>query len=224
MPLQQVYETTIYDETGTFGFSALTIPARTYPPPNPQNHQTQSSAEWAMVYVFGGDPRDYHPMSFSVQPGEILTGTEGDGIPQVIARGIFYSLLKGYKPKLATQALAREFASKMAAAQLIPFEESPLAALALDKIAINAAKHGPVAIGTTIGMITGGNSMLLLITVPAGIILCGAAASLVKWMDENRGRFWARLLPDAPPEPPKPQKPPTQRKRKPNPSPESSQG
>jgi hypothetical protein len=86
------------------------------------------------------------------------------------------------------------FAEYVSYARVIPFEQSPLGAESLAAIAANAVKGGTVTIGATIGFIAAGPTSLLLITVPAGIILCGAAVSFSKWIEENRSVIWSKLL------------------------------
>lgn len=85
-----------------------------------------------------------------------------------------------------------EFSTYVANARVVPFEGSPLGAESLSSIAA-AAKAGAVGLGATIGYMAAGPTPLLLITVPLGIVLCGASISFAKWLDQNRNKIWNKL-------------------------------
>jgi len=87
-----------------------------------------------------------------------------------------------------------DFAAHIANDSVIPFEHSPLGAESLTNIASMAARVGGAGVGTAIGYVAGGPTPYLLITVPLGIILCGASFSLAKWLEENRNNIWKRIL------------------------------
>jgi hypothetical protein len=67
-----------------------------------------------------------------------------------------------------------EFAQYLAFAPLIPVEHSPLEGLSLDKI----VQTGGTGVGAYIGIVVAGTTPLLFITVPVGMIICGAAAGV----------------------------------------------
>jgi hypothetical protein len=87
-----------------------------------------------------------------------------------------------------------EFAGYVANAPIVPFEHSPLGADSLINIAANAAKVGSLGVGASVGLVAGGHTPYILITVPLGIVLCGASFSLAKWLEENRNFIWSRLV------------------------------
>lgn len=68
----------------------------------------------------------------------------------------------------------REFADYLANAPLVPIQHSPLEALSLD----NIVKTGGTGVGAYIGIVVAGGTPLLFITVPLGMIICGAAAGV----------------------------------------------
>ena len=71
-----------------------------------------------------------------------------------------------------------EFSTDVANARVVPFESSPPGAESLSGIAA-AAKAGAVGLGeATIGYMAAGPTPFLLITVPLGIVLCGASIQL----------------------------------------------
>jgi hypothetical protein len=77
-------------------------------------------------------------------------------------------------------------AEQAAFAPVVAFESSPLAAASLASIAIKAAHAGPIAIGSVVGFLAAGPTPFLLVTVPAGIVLCGASTAFAKWIIEHR--------------------------------------
>ena len=85
-----------------------------------------------------------------------------------------------------------EFSTYVANARVVPFESSPPGAESLSGIAA-AAKAGAVGLGATIGYMAAGPTPFLLITVPLGIVLCGASISFAKWMEQNRNKIWNKL-------------------------------
>jgi hypothetical protein len=74
---------------------------------------------------------------------------------------------------------------------VIPFERSPLEGASLFNIVSHASGVG---IGAYIGFVLAGSTPLLLITVPAGMILCGAAAGAARGLEEGLHRRIERLL------------------------------
>ncbi|PCJ25085.1 MAG: hypothetical protein COA96_08040 [SAR86 cluster bacterium] len=67
-----------------------------------------------------------------------------------------------------------EFAEYLSMVSVIPFENSPLGADSLG----NLLKIGGYGVGAYIGFVVGGTTPLLFITVPAGMVICGAAAGI----------------------------------------------
>jgi hypothetical protein len=99
-----------------------------------------------------------------------------------------------YPTNIASQALL-EFCTQLAYARIIPWESSPLGAESLATLAASSVKAGTVTLGATVGFIAAGKTPLLLITVPLGIVLCGASVSFAKWIEENRSKVWSRMSP-----------------------------
>lgn len=76
----------------------------------------------------------------------------------------------------------QEFVDYLVASPIVPFENSPLGAASLFDIVTKASAPG---IGAYIGFVVSGNSPLLLITVPAGMVICGAASGVAKGLEEG---------------------------------------
>jgi hypothetical protein len=75
----------------------------------------------------------------------------------------------------------RTFAEYVTLEKLVPFEESPLEAQSFANIATTAS---PWVVGAVVGFIAAGpTAPLLLVTVPAGIILCQAAKAAAEGLE-----------------------------------------
>lgn len=74
----------------------------------------------------------------------------------------------------------KEFARYLVVEPAVPFENSPLSGISLHEI----AKSSGVAIGAYVGCVMAGNTPLLLITVPAGMVICGVASGVAHGLEE----------------------------------------
>jgi hypothetical protein len=84
-------------------------------------------------------------------------------------------------------------ANYLVEANVLPFEQSPLQGLSLQEI----AKTSGTALGAYIGyMSAAGDVPLLLITVPAGMVIVGAASGLAHGLEEGIRRRITKLLAD----------------------------
>lgn len=167
MEVLQTYETTVRDTKGRLGFSVFVIPARCS---RFRDLGDPNPVWWAVAETLGYkfDPKE---------PAEI--------------QSLVYLILQG-SYGAADDLLP--FSTYVAYARIIPFETSPLGAESLATIASSSAKARTVAMGATVGYFAAGTTPLLLITVPLGIVLCGAAVSFAKWLDENREIIWRKLV------------------------------
>jgi hypothetical protein len=90
------------------------------------------------------------------------------------------------------------FSEYVTFAPVVPFEHSPLGGEALAKLLTRASGAG---IGAGIGiMVAGGPTPLLLITVPAGMIICGSAKGIADGLEEGL-RYRVRHLMGLKPKP-----------------------
>jgi hypothetical protein len=124
-----------------------------------------------------------------------------DAVSRIPERGEFPPPPK-QEEKLSTEEQLHspilEFAEYLALAPIVPFEESPLIGSSLGAI---FATGSAVGTGTAIGFIVaGGPTPLLALTVPAGIIICGAAVGVAEGLQAGLRHRLTRLIggPDAP--------------------------
>jgi tetrahydromethanopterin S-methyltransferase subunit F len=76
----------------------------------------------------------------------------------------------------------REFAEELLFGKHVIFENSPVSMESIADL-VNRATDVGVGIGACIGFIIGGDSALLLLTVPAGMVICGSAAGIAKALE-----------------------------------------
>lgn len=170
MQVVQAYETTILDTSGKYGFKCITIPSRSALPRLDADSESNQRVVADLLEV------------------KLAKSVSVDQIVSYLGR----ILAADNNEEYTEQHLA--FAQYASYARVIPFEQSPLGAESLAGIAANAVKAGAVTLGATIGLMAAGGTPFVLITVPAGIILCGAAVSFSKWAEENREKIWSKLL------------------------------
>jgi hypothetical protein len=93
------------------------------------------------------------------------------------------------------------FAEYITLAPLVPFEQSPLTGVSLGTI---FATGSIGVIGASLGLVlAGGPTPLLFITVPAGLIVCGAAMGVAEGLQQGLRRRLTRAIggPEPPDEP-----------------------
>jgi hypothetical protein len=178
MNLIQIYETTISDAAGRLVMTCLVLPARSLvvndrPAKPEQVRQALDLKELKRV----------SPSALPYALGSLLAANEENQALQV-----YQTLLESPMQK-AQEVLGPDILSFSESAcfeELIPFENSPLEPAALASL---VKKASTTALGAYIGFVAVGPSPLLFISVPAGIIICGAAggagAGLKTLMEEG---------------------------------------
>jgi hypothetical protein len=177
--LTQTYQTTIADEENGHSATVWVIPARSL------DREVQELLGYGdrlhrVAETFFDAHVEYGAALPYITPAHLALVL---GEPVLITNE---SIVKGSK------GLA-EFCTQLAYARIIPFESSPLGAESLATLAANSVKAGTVTLGATVGFIAAGKTPLLLITVPLGIVLCGASVSFAKWIEENRTKVWSKM-------------------------------
>jgi hypothetical protein len=177
MEFIQIYETTIISPKTDLSATVMVIPARTL---GPEFEGRSNKIEYATRLL--GIP------NFLLQ--------EPTEAP-LLSIGELARLLRPTNHRIGDLPISAnelDFAGYVANAPIVPFERSPSGADSLINIAANTAKVGSLGEGASIGLVPGGHTPYILITVPLGIVLCGASFSLAKWLEENRNHIWRRLV------------------------------
>jgi hypothetical protein len=182
--LPQFYATEIWDPDTGLGVAFTTIPARSF-----ANPEVLEVPEHALEDL---DALEMWPLH--------ITDTD---LPLVIAAMLTPGTTPGARswrsigerPNASRNLDARvlEFSEYVAYAEVVPFENSPLAPDSLAKL---IASGGGAGVGAFIGILAaGGPTPLLFITVPAGMIICGSAQGVADGASEglrHRVREWIK--------------------------------
>ena len=165
MNISQLYETTIVDTDSGLDAHCVILPARSLQLPTEEN---ESILE-ALGLKFKG----------RIPPGQLqlfIHWLVSTGFVEEVSEGWAISLQKKETP--TREQLA--FAEYLVCARTIPFENSPLSPESLGNIATSG-----VAVGAFVGYVLAGHTPLLFLAVPAGMVLCGAAAGVGKALEEG---------------------------------------
>lgn len=175
----QWYETTIYNRDGGPPFSFITVPSRSM-----SDSEIPDIADVQRRLGLRDRPRPR--MAGVIEPWalpfaiDIALGRDERSLYEPWGPFFLEEHLRGNRPGGPSP-----FAQYLAYAPLVPFESSPLSAKALSDLA--AAGGG---IGAAVGAYATGDPLVLL-AVPAGIVVCGAAHGLAEAL---RIGLRARLL------------------------------
>ena len=170
----QTYETTIHDRDSGRAFSFITVPARSLGEDGGDVPPVETVAQrLGLDRKPDRSPRRRPPILSDVSPWalpfaiDIALGRDED---DVYRWGPFFLEEHLFGPRGARERLGPSaFAQYLAYARVVPFEASPLTPKSLSDLA--AAGGG---IGGALGAYVTGDPLLLL-TIPTGIIVCGAA-------------------------------------------------
>jgi hypothetical protein len=208
----QTYETTVHDRDSGKAFSFITVPARSLGSGDDEVPQTDVLARRLGL---NRDPerasrrqpfvRDVSPWTLPFAIDIALGRDDGD----FYRWGPFFldeHLLGPRDP--AARGGPSAFAQYLAYAQIVPFESSPLTPKSLSDLATAGG-----SLGGALGAYVTGDPLLLL-TIPTGIIVCGAARGVSQALEIG---LRAKLLdlmnvedPNPPSDKPPPESPPVE--------------
>lgn len=200
MPLRQQFSTTIYSWDGEMSAEVLFLPKTDMAIPDTNDPQWRfPSDEYLKSVVQAFDPAflapvQAHNLEYGLAAFLEAANTENANVwnanlskaavnaPLPIALDALGFLRSG------VQALSPEyldFAKELLSSSRIPIEESPLSGIPLGELFSRASKASPTGLGAFIGWIIAGNTPLLLLWVPVGIILVRGAVGIGKGLEEG---------------------------------------
>jgi hypothetical protein len=195
MKLHQWYETSVADEEG-HELTFITVPARSFADTNlPKNPLKVLESLGFDTLLEVGDTEDLKAMLLAS-----LLGDTADDISSF-----------GWKDDIAVRSFsdfeakeAEKFIQEVAAAKVVPFEQSPLDLQSLTALT-SLAKASTVGLGAWVGVVAAGPTPLVIITVPVGILLVGASAIVAKALGDGLAYKLRKVmgLPEELPEPPR---------------------
>lgn len=201
----QYYETVLFDVRSS-SFFFLTIPSRSLPKRSAEDDSSQDdrSAGW---YNYLLDDLNLESLTLvnavDLENAVATLVSNSDRLGNALAD---HSLSRA-KADLLSQLFSgellpsiseedRRFAHHLVSSRVIPFENSPLSPSSLQEIVRGATSTGA---GAYIGFVLAGPTPLLLLTVPAGVVICGAAWGVAKGLEDGLRKRVAKLISKARP-------------------------
>lgn len=189
MKIAQIYDTTIYDCESGWAARAIIVPRRSFANPTMLDQPRQLVRELELENI--------RTVAVGELTQTVVEVLEGSG-PEVGPR-------KGLESQSypSHRMLPNAFAEYLVSARIIPFEQSPLSAETIGSI---AAASG-VGTGAAVALlVAAGASPFLLLLVPAGMIVMGAAAGIAKGLEKGLQKRVEDLVKGEKSKPPKPPK------------------
>jgi hypothetical protein len=177
----QIFESTIFSDTNDQAVHVLVAPARSFVEPGDLKSPEALIGELDLKKIGSVSPTN---LVFAL---DAMVGIDECG--RESPEGALEFLRAQTVPIThATQAPTDvTFAEQVAFSDLIPFEQSPVN---LESLVGSAPKATGVAMGAYAGFVMSRGTPLILVTVPAGMIIFGAAAGVAKALEEwLRGRL-----------------------------------
>jgi hypothetical protein len=181
----QIFESTIFSDTTDQAVHVLVAPARSFVEPGDLKSPEALIRELDLKKIGPVSPTN---LVFAL---DAMVGVDECG--RESPEGVF-EFLRAQTVPIAhpTQAPPEvTFAEQIAFSDLIPFEQSPLN---LESLVGLVTKATGVAMGAYAGFVMSGGTPLIFVTVPAGMIIFGAAAGVAKALEEGLRERLLNLL------------------------------
>jgi hypothetical protein len=166
--IKQLFETTIYDSDSNLEGRFVVVPRLAY----------------------GSMPENIE--SFHILAEKLGLQMEREIRPSGLAYGLarcflnedpeFHEMIQGKRPVSPEFVESVKFSEVLAFAPVVPFQRNPLNLEALASVITGATGVG---LGAFAGFVIGGGSPLIFVTVPAGMIIFGAAAGVARALEEG---------------------------------------
>lgn len=187
MQLLQTYETSIFDRDNKWNLAFLVVPQRTTStkglslnlPEIAEALDLEIPVE-TMAITISRLPEALSAILVADAKG----GSAQDIFEAAVRRRIDETLAADY-------GSAMRFAEQVCFCEVLPFEQSPVAGAS---IATLLAKSGGVGVGAYVGFALSGSTPLALITVPLGMIICGAASGAAMGLQDGLRKLTSQWL------------------------------
>jgi hypothetical protein len=194
----QMYETTIRDNKSHKSVFFCTVPARSLPliilDRGTQGERELTTDEIVMDIL---ELRPLFPISNTQAQRAMALLLDLSKTPLLTTRGIEFGRRTLQKllddSSLGITPDRVEFTRYLVESNVVPFEASPLGGVSIEQLLMKASQVG---FGGYIGFVVAGNSPLLLIAVPAGMVICGAASGLAHGLEEGLRTRIKKLISD----------------------------
>lgn len=175
MKLLQFYETTVTSDISSHEARFLTVPHRSI-----DGNQSAQSVDAVLEELGLRKIADVQPSNLGHALAVLLSPSATDNMEGELIRAAMGQQAPHTNAIVAAADIT--FAELVAYTDVVPFETSPLSAQALVKF-VTTASGG--ALGAYAGFVAFGASPLLLVMVPTGMILCGAAKGVADGLEHG---------------------------------------
>jgi hypothetical protein len=171
--IPQLYQTVLFPPETSLGVTFITVPVRSFQDPSILSNSHLIRRNLDVEPIATVDPENL----LSVVSEYLAAVSEGS--ESLFLRPFQETSLR--HPHLAADRYMQT-ARKLIDTPVIPFEQSPLTAESLGKLATRASGAG---LGAYIGFVLAGSSPWLLLTIPVGIVLMSAAVGTGKGLEKG---------------------------------------
>jgi hypothetical protein len=194
----QIFETSVCDIDGNWSATFLVIPRRSL-----QTHQLSLDDATEVCEVLELSTMDVNqlpaPLASTVPTGlaaVLVAQKHNVDIPEIM-HAVWHQRDSVSDEVREDYYSAFDFASLVAYTNLIPFEQSPLEATSLASILVKGGTLSASGVGAFVGWVVAAHTTpLLLVTVPAGMIICGAASGVAAGLQQGLRDTVLRWLTD----------------------------
>jgi hypothetical protein len=183
MQVIQTYETTISSNDGNRGIACLVVPVRSIPK-NESDFQGEDRAR-----RIGLQPIErVSPSQLPYAVAALIAASEQEANPLELYHKILQAPVSAASELVGIETF--QFAEEISCLPVVPFEQSPMDFASFAEIYATA---GAVGLGAYAGFVAAGSTALLFVTIPAGMILFGAAAGIALGLQnglKERVRKW----------------------------------
>lgn len=189
MRMLQIFETTIFSDSSEHAIRALVVPKRSF-----EGSDLVVDAEGIVAAL--GLQKLTLPTITASSLGPAFAVLSSPTVPQTELTAHLMATLQApvsvpvIMPAAVT-SLDKDFAEQAAFDNFIPFEMSPISLESIGKLVVSATGAG---IGAYAGFVLAGSSPLLLVTIPAGMIICGAAKGIADALEQGLREKLLRFL------------------------------
>lgn len=187
MQMLQIYETTVLSDCSKHALHAVSIPSRSFAGTNLQVPVDQ------IVGALGLQKLTLWPVApTNLGPALAVLSSPSVAESEVVAQLLttLQPTVPSPIPPMVTPA-DTNFGYQAAGDKFVPFEQSPIALDSLSQLLTTATGAG---IGAYAGFVLAGPTPLLLIAIPAGMILCGAAKGVADALEKGLRERLLRFL------------------------------
>lgn len=188
MEMLQIFETTILSDVSDHALHLVVVPSRTFICSDMTVH-VEKVVEGLALQKLTLPPINASSLSLALATLAAPAVPSAERIAHLMAA--LQPVPVTIAPAPVITATDKAFGERAAYSDLVPFEQSPIDLESLGNLVVQASGAG---IGAYAGFVIAGPTPLLLITIPAGMILCGAAKGIADALEQGLRERLIRFL------------------------------